>query len=103
MYPRCDNADEARQVVRWAKFYPQGERGVDSGGPDNPYCFLPLAEYLKKANEETFLVIQIEDPKPSNTPTPWLRWTAWISSFSALAIYILSGIAGQWDPKSRTR
>jgi 4-hydroxy-2-oxoheptanedioate aldolase len=63
MYPRCDNAEEARQVVRWSKFAPLGERGIDSGNADNPYCMMPLVEYLQAANEQTFIVIQIEDPK----------------------------------------
>lgn len=62
MYPRCDNAAEAREVVRWAKFAPQGQRGIDAANADNPYCMMPLVDYLKAANEQTFLVIQIEDP-----------------------------------------
>ena len=63
MYPRCDDAAEAREVVRWAKFAPQGQRGIDAANADNPYCMTPLVDYLKAANEQTFLVIQIEDPK----------------------------------------
>jgi 4-hydroxy-2-oxoheptanedioate aldolase len=63
MYPRCDNAEEAKQVVRWSKFAPLGERGIDSGNCDNPYCMMPLGEYIKAANEQTFIVVQIEDPK----------------------------------------
>ena len=38
MYPRCESADEAAELVRWAKFAPQGERGVDGANGDNPYC-----------------------------------------------------------------
>src|SRR5262249_13706573 len=38
MYPRCDDADEARQVVAWAKFAPLGKRGFDGGNADAPYC-----------------------------------------------------------------
>src|SRR5688572_7595450 len=60
MYPRCDHAEEAREVVRWSKFAPLGTRGIDSANPDNPYLFLPLTDYLRMANEETFLVIQLE-------------------------------------------
>jgi 4-hydroxy-2-oxoheptanedioate aldolase len=60
MYPRCDDAAEAAQVVRWAKFAPSGERGIDAAGPDAPYCFMPLQEYIETANAETFLVIQLE-------------------------------------------
>lgn len=62
LYPRCDNAEEAAEVVKWAKFPPEGSRGIDSGNPDNPYCTMPLAEYLPEANRETFIAIQIEDP-----------------------------------------
>src|SRR3954452_2095199 len=61
MYPRCDDAAEAAQVVTWAKFAPLGKRGFDGGNPDMPYCTMPIEEYTKEANEQTFLVIQIED------------------------------------------
>src|SRR5438046_2402785 len=30
MYPRCESAAEAAEVVRWAKFAPLGERGLDA-------------------------------------------------------------------------
>lgn len=63
LYPRCDNADEARQVVRWSKFGPLGTRGFDGGNPDMPYCSMDMVEYINKANAETWIVIQIEDPK----------------------------------------
>ena len=63
LYPRCDSADEAREVVRWSKFAPLGTRGFDSANPDTPYCLMDPVEYIRKANEETWIVIQIEDPK----------------------------------------
>ena len=62
MYPRCESAEEAREVVRWAKFPPLGERGYFSASPDNPYCLTPMKEYLSKANAETVLLAQIESP-----------------------------------------
>src|SRR3954469_21109283 len=61
MYPRCDGADEARQVVTWSKFAPLGRRGFDGGNPDMPYCTMPVDSYVRQANEQTFVVIQIED------------------------------------------
>lgn len=63
LYPRCDNADEAREVVRWSKFAPLGTRGFDGGNADMPYCSMDTAEYVRMANSETWIVIQIEDPK----------------------------------------
>jgi 4-hydroxy-2-oxoheptanedioate aldolase len=62
MYPRCDSADEAREVVKWAKYAPLGERGFDGAGPDVPYLLTPMATYVKEANEQTFLLIQMEEP-----------------------------------------
>lgn len=98
MYARCSDADEAREVVRWAKFAPLGTRGVDSAGADNPYCMTPLVDYLKAANEQTFLVIQIEDPQA-------LEQAEAIAAVEGVDVVffgpgdfsILSGVAGQWD------
>ncbi len=63
LYPRCESAEEAADVVRWAKFHPIGERGMDAGNADNPYCYMPLDEYIPYANEQTFLAVQIESPR----------------------------------------
>lgn len=66
MYPRCESATEAREVVRWCKFAPLGTRGFDGGNPDMPYCTMNPAEYIRMANEETWIVIQIEDEQALN-------------------------------------
>lgn len=62
MYPRCDSAEEAREVVKWAKFAPIGKRGFDGSGPDVPYILTPMEQYVREANEQTFVLIQIEEP-----------------------------------------
>jgi 4-hydroxy-2-oxoheptanedioate aldolase len=62
MYPRCDSADEAREVVKWAKFAPLGKRGFDGSGPDVPYILTPMHQYIREANEQTFVLIQMEEP-----------------------------------------
>lgn len=62
MYPRCDSADEAREVVKWAKFAPLGKRGFDGAGPDVPYLMTPMRRYIHESNEQTFVIIQIEEP-----------------------------------------
>jgi len=63
MYPRCESAAEAAEVVRWARFAPLGERGVDGANADAPYCSAPMKQYLKKANDETLVIVQIESPQ----------------------------------------
>lgn len=62
MYPRCESADEARELVRFGKFAPLGQRGYFSASPDNPYSTMPAKDYVRKANEETILIAQIESP-----------------------------------------
>lgn len=61
MYPRCESAAEAAEVVKWAKFAPEGRRGVDGANADMPYLMMPVVDYIRAANEQTFVVIQIED------------------------------------------
>jgi 4-hydroxy-2-oxoheptanedioate aldolase len=62
MYPRCETAEEAAEVARWARFAPDGQRGIDGANADNPYCFFPMAPYIKLANEHTLLIVQLESP-----------------------------------------
>ena len=52
--------EEAEQAVRWAKFWPRGERGINGGNRDGRFGLTPLAEYAARANAETFVGIQIE-------------------------------------------
>jgi 4-hydroxy-2-oxoheptanedioate aldolase len=98
MYPRCDHADEAREVVRWSKFAPMGTRGIDAANPDNPYLFLPLIDYLHLANEETFVVIQLEHQAAVDNAEA----IAAVPGVDVLMLgpgdySILSGFAGQWE------
>ncbi|WP_422929516.1 HpcH/HpaI aldolase family protein [Singulisphaera sp. PoT] len=51
---------DAEQAVRWAKFYPRGERGMNGGNRDGRFGLMPMTEYVEKANRETFVGVQIE-------------------------------------------
>jgi 4-hydroxy-2-oxoheptanedioate aldolase len=61
MVPHCRSAAEARQWVEWTRFPPLGKRGFDGAGADADYYLAPPLEHLKHGNEQTFLVLQIED------------------------------------------
>ena len=52
--------EEAERAVRWAKFHPRGERGMNGGNRDGRYGLTPMPDYVAKANAETFVGIQIE-------------------------------------------
>jgi 4-hydroxy-2-oxoheptanedioate aldolase len=99
LYPRCDDAAEAAEVVKWAKFAPLGKRGFDGGNADAPYCFMSsLAEYIRAANAETFVVIQIEEQHAVDNA----RAIAEVEGVDALFVgpsdfSVLSGIPGQFD------
>lgn len=60
MAAQVRSAQQAEEVMQWAKFHPRGLRGVNGSGVDGRYATVPIAEYLKRANEETFVAIQIE-------------------------------------------
>jgi 4-hydroxy-2-oxoheptanedioate aldolase len=61
MYPRCDSAEEAAEVVRWAKFAPLGQRGFDGANPDADYGGTRVTDYLAHANRETLIIMQVEN------------------------------------------
>ena len=61
MVPHVRSADEARQWVEWVRFPPLGRRGFDGAGADAEYGLANAREYLREANENVFLALQIED------------------------------------------
>ena len=64
MVPHLMSLEDAKQVVYYTKFAPVGRRPIDGGNADGAYCLVNEQEYIKTANEERFIVVQIEDPEP---------------------------------------
>jgi len=64
MVPHIMNYEDAKKVVWQTRFHPVGRRAVDGGNQDGAYCMIDFKEYLKTANEQRFIAIQIEDPEP---------------------------------------
>lgn len=62
MVPQINNAEEARRAVSYAKYPPQGTRGISPGWT---FYFegLTWADYLPQANDEIMIVAQIESPE----------------------------------------
>jgi 2-dehydro-3-deoxyglucarate aldolase/4-hydroxy-2-oxoheptanedioate aldolase len=54
------SAEDVERVVRWAKFWPRGERGLNGGNRDGGFGLTPIPEYVAAANAATFIGIQIE-------------------------------------------
>ena len=53
-------AAQAEEFVKWSKFAPRGFRGLNTGGWDARFTTIPAAEFTRKANEESLVLIQIE-------------------------------------------
>jgi 4-hydroxy-2-oxoheptanedioate aldolase len=98
LYPRCDDAAEAREVVRWAKFAPQGERGCAGTSPDAPYDMIDRAQYVREANQQTWLAIQIESPGAARHARAIAEVEGVDVVFFGLGDFaVLSGIPGQFE------
>jgi len=64
MVPHLMDVEQAQQVVRMTRFHPVGRRPWDGGNLDGFFCQIPAETYVKQANEDRFVAVQIEDPEP---------------------------------------
>lgn len=58
--PLINNREEAQRVVNSVKYPPIGKRGLAGSRAADYAMGMPLGEYVKMANEETMVIIQIE-------------------------------------------
>ena len=66
MIPFTSDAEIAQSIVSSTKFPPMGNRGVDGAGLDGDFgleVWNPGSTYFEDANQETFIVAQIETPE----------------------------------------
>lgn len=62
MAPLVDTPEDAAALVQAVKFPPLGGRGLDGAGLDNDFYLKGTTNYPAEANQETFLILQIESP-----------------------------------------
>lgn len=60
MAAQIHTADQAAEFVRWAKFHPEGTRGLNNGGYDGRFGGKGIATLAREANEAVFIAIQVE-------------------------------------------
>lgn len=63
LIPNCDGPAMAQQVISYAKYAPMGNRGVSLGRANTNYEKVDALEYMKKVNDETIIMCQIESPE----------------------------------------
>lgn len=61
--PHVASEADARQVVEWVRFHPLGKRALDGGNIDGQFCLLPTDDYIRDANTERLVILQIESPE----------------------------------------
>lgn len=60
LVPQVRCREEVEKLVSFAKYAPQGMRGVSLTRPHTGYVGIRVGEYIKRANEETIILLQIE-------------------------------------------
>jgi 4-hydroxy-2-oxoheptanedioate aldolase len=98
MAAQVRSARQAEEVVTWAKFAPRGLRGVNGTGADGGFGTLSPAEYFRRANDETFVAIQIEHADA-------VREVEQIAALPDVDVLFVGpadlsqsmGLAGEWD------
>ena len=66
MIPHVNTAERARMLVDAVKYPPIGDRGLDGAGLDADFYVCDVDAFVKHANQETFLVVQVETPQAVN-------------------------------------
>lgn len=61
--PHVKTKEIAEQIVSCVKYPPLGHRGLAMTARAPGYSGMIVEEYIKQANEETMVIIQIEDPE----------------------------------------
>ena len=64
MVPHLMSLEDAKQVVYYTKFHPIGRRPIDGGNADGKFCLIDANDYIQQANDQRFVIVQIEDPEP---------------------------------------
>jgi len=64
MVPHVMSLLDAKTIQYYTKFHPVGRRPLDGGNADGLYAMKDAKEYMEFANEQRFIVLQMEDPEP---------------------------------------
>lgn len=61
LVPHVMGAQDAKAIINMTRFFPIGRRAIDGGSADGSYTNMDFKEYLEQANNQRFVVFQIED------------------------------------------
>jgi len=61
LVPHVMGVEDAKKIIEMTRFYPVGRRAIDGGSADGGYTNMNFKDYLAQANNQRFVVFQIED------------------------------------------
>lgn len=98
MVPHVMSVEDAQKVIRMTRFHPQGRRPLDGGNNDGAYTMMDFNDYIREANRERFVVLQIEDPEPMDVLDDIAALEGFDVLFFGPGDYSQGiGAPGQWD------
>ncbi len=66
MVPHVHSREQAERVIQYTKFKPMGNRGLAPLRAHTNFSKVNVAEFMKEANENTMIVIMVEDDEAIN-------------------------------------
>ncbi len=63
LLPQAETVEQVKALVKYSKYKDLGNRGVSLTRPHTGFRKIKASEYVRQANEETMLLIQIESPE----------------------------------------
>jgi 2-keto-3-deoxy-L-rhamnonate aldolase RhmA len=63
MVPRVESRAQAEQIVKYSRYFPLGDRGVALGTAHTSYQAVKGKQFIREANTELLLIMQIETQK----------------------------------------
>lgn len=64
--PHVETADDAKRIIKYSKYYPLGERGMAPSTRAGNYNLQTNSKLLRKANDETLIVLTLESEDALN-------------------------------------
>lgn len=61
LVPHVMGVEDAKRIIEYTRFHPIGKRAIDGGSADGAFTNLDFNTYIKSANEQRFVIFQIED------------------------------------------
>jgi 2-keto-3-deoxy-L-rhamnonate aldolase RhmA len=96
IFPHCNTKQDAEAAVRAVKYPPDGERGA--GGRSMTMSGMPIADYIREANQETMIIAMIEEMEAlENLPEICTVDGLDVLWLGRLDLSISSGVPGKLD------